>query len=64
MNCTNCGKPQDRNGQWWRLNNYFGFTGLFCPNCYDMISHDAYGKPNHPLGCEIIKFILPENKHG
>jgi hypothetical protein len=45
--CQGCGRDSEK-GQWWRLNNYFGFTGRFCPCCYDRISHDSYGRPNRP----------------
>lgn len=48
--CRGCGteKEPSRWGQWWHLNNYHGFRGSFCPECYSMISHDAYGQPCYP----------------
>jgi hypothetical protein len=35
---------------WWHLNHYHGFTGFFCPQCYDTVSHDSYNKPEDPAG--------------
>ena len=48
--CRGCGTVKDSAqwGQWWHLNNYHGFRGSFCGTCYDMISHDANGKPCNP----------------
>lgn len=45
--CTNCGKDHTP-GQGWHLNGYHGLTGYFCSGCYDRVSHDIYGNPNHP----------------
>lgn len=45
--CKGCGAEKAQ-GQWWGLNKYFGFSGRFCADCYDKISHDSYGRPNHP----------------
>jgi hypothetical protein len=58
MDCVLCAitRPQNRhslplyrhaNGQWWSLRNYYGISGEFCPGCFDKISHDSYGRPNH-----------------
>lgn len=56
MICTNCQKTKAQaRGQWWHLNHYFGISGSFCPACYDLVSHDAYGKPNHPKAHKKIK---------
>ncbi len=47
--CTACDKTTRRSTeQWWSLRNYFGFSGDFCPDCYDKISHDSYGNPRRP----------------
>ena len=53
--CTACERPYDGGMKigkraWWNLNGYNGFSGYFCPQCYDMISHDAYNKPKDPEG--------------
>jgi recombinational DNA repair protein (RecF pathway) len=45
--CVNCGTT-DHPGQWWCLQGYYGLSGAFCSDCYQLVSHDAYGKPNHP----------------
>lgn len=47
--CTTCKVAREkRQGQWWHLAGYYGFTGFFCPDCYDKISHNSYGQPNRP----------------
>lgn len=47
--CTACEIARDsKEGQWWNLSNYFGFTGFFCPDCHDKISHDGYDNPKNP----------------
>lgn len=51
--CTNCGVKKGeahttQHSGWWGLSSYFGISGMFCPKCYSKVSHDAYGKPNHP----------------
>jgi len=43
--CTLCRRPRKTA---WHLTNYYGFTGRVCRQCYDGISHDAFGKPIHP----------------
>ena len=49
MKCQACNTTKEnRQGQWWHLRGYFGFSGSFCPDCYDKISHDSYGRPNSP----------------
>lgn len=54
--CTNCGATSDtRPGQWWGLGNYYGVSGTFCPDCYELVSHDPYRKPRHPTDYEAIK---------
>ena len=35
-------------GSSWYLNNYYGLYGQFCRDCYDLVSHDAYGVANNP----------------
>ena len=64
--CDCCGKPpRDKKtpGQFWTLNNYFGISGCYCANCYELISHDAFGRPKHPE--EYTMFLLKqESKNG
>lgn len=49
MKCRACDTTKlDQIGQWWHLYNYFGFTGTFCSDCYDMVSHDSYQQPKRP----------------
>jgi hypothetical protein len=45
--CKGCGTTRNP-GQWWHLSNYFKISGMFCSACYDKVSHDSYGEPNHP----------------
>ena len=63
--CTGCGTDSEK-GQWWRLNNYFGFTGSFCPSCYDKISHNSYGEPDRPADylMMVMKLGLTSAKTG
>lgn len=51
--CTNCGKVHVK-GQWWNLSNYFGINGYFCPDCYDLVSHNPLKKPNNPKDYKAI----------
>jgi len=48
--CRGCGteKKSTQWGQWWHLQDYYGFRGSFCGKCYDKIAHDAYGQPTNP----------------
>jgi hypothetical protein len=47
--CRTCGcTNEEKTGQWWGLSNYYGFSGRFCPDCYDKVSHNSYGQPNNP----------------
>lgn len=50
--CTNCGEEnqKDDNRTWWHLSRYYKVSGFFCPECYDLVSHDPYGKPRNPGG--------------
>jgi hypothetical protein len=50
VHCEGCSatKGDSQPGQWWHLNSYYGFTGSFCPDCYDKISHDSQGNPRRP----------------
>jgi hypothetical protein len=50
MVCRGCDteKVQARWGQWWHLQDYYGFRGSFCGECYDKIAHDAQGRPTNP----------------
>ena len=60
--CTSCKRPFDGAGTgkftWWNCNGYHGFSGFFCPQCYDMISHDSYGKPEDPEGYLLMLLKL------
>lgn len=51
--CSCCGKLKNK-GQWWFLSNYFGVNGRFCSTCFEKVSHDSYGKPNHPIAHKKI----------
>ena len=62
--CAGCERPYDGGiaagkRAWWWLSGYYKISGYFCPQCYDMISHDAYGKPTDPEG-----YLLMVLKHG
>lgn len=60
MKCTNCTtvKPPGNARQWWHLGNYYGITGTFCPDCFELVSHDPYGTPNHPVKYQQIVEVL------
>lgn len=45
--CKGCA-TQHSPGQWWYLNHYHGFSGIFCAKCYDKISHNSLGQPSRP----------------
>ena len=63
MKCRACNTTKEvRQGQWWSLNNYFGFTGNFCPDCYDKISHNSYRQPNRPKDYTMILLKLAGTK--
>jgi hypothetical protein len=54
--CKACTRAKDSvSGTWWHLSGYHGFSGLFCPDCFDKVSHDVYGKPNHPQEVEAMR---------
>lgn len=54
--CTNCAEiNEDCNRAYWSCHNYYGVTGYFCPACYELISHDAYGIPRHLVEQKEIK---------
>ena len=58
--CTVCETTQEqRGGQWWNLGNYYGWSGRFCPDCYDKVSHDSYGNPQNPE--EYTAMLLKRN---
>lgn len=52
--CSNCGETyitqwnHPQFNQFWHLSNYYGITGIFCSKCYNDVSHDSCGNPNHP----------------
>lgn len=53
LKCSCCGAekpayPARATNGWWHLSGYYGLFGLFCHKCYDAVSHNAYGVPNHP----------------
>ena len=61
--CTGCERPYDGGMSvgkftWWNLNNYHGFRGFFCPQCYDMVSHDSYSNPTDPEGYLLMTIKL------
>ena len=61
--CIACERPFDGGTfvgkrTWWHCNNYFKFSGFFCPQCYDKISHDSYGKPEDPEGYLLMLLKL------
>lgn len=58
--CTHCETPNNGNEkrQWWHLSNYFGVSGFFCPNCYEMVSHNSYRVPNHPEKYKMVRVAL------
>jgi hypothetical protein len=51
--CTNC-VTTDPKGQWWYLYNYYKISGYFCPRCYEDVSHDSAGNPNHPIKYKMM----------
>jgi uncharacterized protein YlaI len=55
ITCTGCGAIEHEENSWWNLNNYFGITGYFCPDCYDKVSHGSDKKPKNP---EEYTFML------
>jgi len=61
MKCTNCnvekpkGEARQSDPQWWHLGGYYGISGTFCPDCYELVSHDSYGVPRHPAEYQQIK---------
>jgi hypothetical protein len=61
MKCDGCGKEQEnKKKQWWGLWNYYGVSGTFCNVCFHKVSHDAYGKPNHPVAYRnMVKKLTP-----
>lgn len=46
-------------GQWWNLTDYHGWSGRFCADCYDKVSHDSYGNPQNPE--EYTAMLLKRN---
>jgi hypothetical protein len=38
----------------WSLANYFGISGSFCSDCYDLVIHDSYSKPNNPDAYQAV----------
>jgi hypothetical protein len=61
--CTGCKRLFDGGMSagkrtWWHCNGHHKITGFFCPQCYDMISHDSYGKPEDPEGYMLMLLKL------
>lgn len=57
--CVCCGGEDfGRDHQWWRLCGYFGLSGRFCSQCYEKVSHNSYGEPNHPADYLLIRMKL------
>ncbi len=49
--CNNCNVFQEKEKnktQWWHCRDYFAISGIFCGECYSLISHDCYGRPVNP----------------
>lgn len=42
----------------WHLGNYHGLTGIVCSHHYELVSHDAYGQPNHKHAFKRIIYKL------
>jgi len=59
--CRGCSTDSQK-GQWWSLNNYHGFTGSFCPQCHDKVSHNSYGQPNRPADYLLMVMKLGVDK--
>jgi hypothetical protein len=61
--CKPCGvrQQENENRQWWSLNNYYGFTGWFCPDCYNKVSH-RNGEPENPA--EYVTMLLKKDFQG
>jgi len=62
MTCKVCEKNKTGREQWWHLTGYFGITGTLCGKCYDKVSHDGCGKPNHQKAYERVKQALKEKQ--
>ncbi len=61
--CIGCRTVKERNAnQWWSLNNYFGLSGQFCPDCYDKVSHNSYQEPNRPKDYMLMLLKLSDSK--
>ena len=62
--CTACDKAyptelaEQINPHWWNLQNYFGFHGFFCGECYSAVAHDCYENPKNPEACIAMRFKL------
>ena len=48
LRCVNCGTAHGEGKTFWHLSGYFGFSGQWCGDCYDLVAHDAYRQPKHP----------------
>ncbi len=63
--CVMCGKQRIKHhiagaGEFWGLSNYFGLSGTFCVTCYSKVSHDSYGRPEHPVMHRLA--VVKQNK--
>lgn len=53
--CTGCEKAKARSQeQWWNTTAGYGYKGFWCPDCYEIISLDAYAKPKHPEARNLL----------
>ena len=59
--CTNCGRSRvpevpiiGYTPHWWTLTSYYGLYGYFCPDCYELVSHNGGGVPMHPKEFKTI----------
>lgn len=49
-------KTSSQEGTWWFLSGRpAGFWGYCCPQCYECVSHDAFGEPRNP---ELFTWFL------
>lgn len=57
--CRGCDQSVITAGQYgWSLNNYYGFSGVFCADCYDRIAHDSRRKPKRPADYLAMRIKL------
>jgi hypothetical protein len=55
LKCTNCDNTSESySGQFWHCRDYFGVSGTFCGDCYELVAHDAYRNPVNPQAHQEI----------